>query len=59
MNREHGITFVLVTHDPDVAAHTDRMIRLNDGKVLSDVRIVAEDNGLRSEREPGWAEEVA
>jgi len=38
MNREHGVTFILVTHDSDVAAQTDRVIRLKDGKVLSDVR---------------------
>jgi ABC-type lipoprotein export system ATPase subunit len=36
MNRQHGVTFVIVTHDVDLAAKTDRIIRLKDGKLLSD-----------------------
>jgi len=48
MNREHGVTFILVTHDTDVAAQTDRVIRLKDGKVLSDVRAQTDQTFLTS-----------
>jgi len=46
MNREHGVTFVLVTHDMDVAAQTDRVVRLKDGKVLSDVKATGDQKFL-------------
>lgn len=36
LNREHGLTVILVTHDPAVAKNTDRMIVLRDGMVVED-----------------------
>ncbi len=33
---EQGITIVLVTHDPDIARHSERVVTLRDGKILSD-----------------------
>jgi putative ABC transport system ATP-binding protein len=38
LNRERGVTFVLSTHDPMVLEHADRVVRLVDGRVESDVR---------------------
>jgi len=31
-----GQTVIIVTHEPDIAAHCQRVIRLEDGKILSD-----------------------
>lgn len=36
LNEEQGITVVYVTHDPDVAACTRRLVRLRDGRLVSD-----------------------
>jgi putative ABC transport system ATP-binding protein len=36
LNRALGSTLVLVTHDPALAAHADRLISLRDGRVVSD-----------------------
>ena len=39
LNREEGATLVLVTHDPALARHADRVITLRDGLVVSDERV--------------------
>jgi putative ABC transport system ATP-binding protein len=42
LNRS-GRTIVLITHEPDVAAHASRLIRLVDGRIVEDTR-----NGKRT-----------
>jgi putative ABC transport system ATP-binding protein len=36
LNREHGITIVLVTHEPDIAEYSTRIVAFRDGRVRSD-----------------------
>jgi putative ABC transport system ATP-binding protein len=39
LNREHGITVLLVTHEPDVAAYASRIILFRDGRILKDGQV--------------------
>lgn len=38
LNDQHGITILLVTHEPDVAAYAKRVVTFRDGLVVSDER---------------------
>ena len=40
LNRERHVTVVVVTHEPDIAAYTDRVITMRDGRVVADERRV-------------------
>jgi putative ABC transport system ATP-binding protein len=41
LNRERGITLVLVTHEPDIAAYADRVVVFRDGRIQKDYRVAA------------------
>jgi putative ABC transport system ATP-binding protein len=39
LNREHGISIIVVTHEPDIAQYARRIIRFKDGHVVSDEQV--------------------
>ncbi len=51
LNRERGVTIIIVTHDAAIAGATDRVVRLHDGRVIADERRQARafDRALRGD----------
>jgi putative ABC transport system ATP-binding protein len=54
LNKQHNQTFVLVTHDQGIAQRTERIIRMQDGRIVSDQRVLNREAGIW-----GSAEEAA
>jgi putative ABC transport system ATP-binding protein len=40
LNRDHGLTIVLVTHDPTVGAQAHRIVRMQDGEITGEEHAV-------------------
>jgi macrolide transport system ATP-binding/permease protein len=59
LNREQGVTVIVVTHETDIAAYADRVIVMRDGQILSDahqVAVVTPDGADSSATPTGTAE---
>lgn len=57
LNRDKGITVVFVTHDPWIARHTNRVVILRDGRVVSD-RLVSQPLIAGKDERPSEADEM-
>jgi macrolide transport system ATP-binding/permease protein len=50
LNREHGITVLLITHEMDIAEYGTRFIRFRDGKIQVDQKITKRRDAERNSR---------
>jgi len=50
---QEGITVILVTHEMDLATQTQRIIRLLDGKIISDEKVTHNDKTIRKRKDTG------
>jgi len=48
LNRRRGVTIVVVTHEPDIAAYADRVVTMRDGTIITDERKPAVGAGART-----------
>ena len=48
LNRQQGVTIIVVTHEPDIAAFADRVLTMRDGQIISDVKNTARDRAPRT-----------
>lgn len=55
LNREHGVTIIVVTHEADISAYADRVLTMRDGRIVSDERKRSPD---RSAHKPAEAPDV-
>ncbi|MCR5141058.1 MAG: ABC transporter ATP-binding protein [Ruminococcus sp.] len=60
LHKEEGKTIVLITHSPELAQETDRMITISDGRIISDAErvpsLIRPDSDSDSDREGADAE---
>jgi ABC-type lipoprotein export system ATPase subunit len=51
LNQEFGLTILIVSHDPGIAHHVDRVVAIRDGKTASETVRQSKSNGKKTEQE--------
>ena len=59
LNREHGKTIIMVTHDPKAAAYADRTLHLDKGRLVDDTDAVSAAGPAPAPANPAVAEALA
>jgi macrolide transport system ATP-binding/permease protein len=60
LNREQGVTIILVTHEADIAGYADRVVTMRDGEIASDERVNKEaPPRVDAILQPPWREAAA
>ena len=54
LNREQGVTIIVVTHEPDIAAYADRVLTMRDGQIISDVKNPGAPKVVSADDRSGW-----
>ncbi|MGO9816513.1 MAG: ABC transporter permease [Acidocella sp.] len=49
LNREQGVTILVITHEADIAAYADRILTMRDGEIVADQRKAAVQTGKQQE----------
>jgi len=58
LNRERGVTIVVVTHAPDIAEYTNRVVTMRDGLIISDEPVSKTPPPIAAEASPAPAVEA-
>jgi putative ABC transport system ATP-binding protein len=57
LNREYGLTTLIVSHDPGIARHVNRVVAIQDGKMATETVRRSRTEGAGEEADDGDAEE--
>jgi macrolide transport system ATP-binding/permease protein len=59
LNREQGVTIIVVTHEADIAAFADRILTMRDGRIVGDERVEKPSRPAPAPAAPATADRIS